>query len=120
MAVSVVSPAPVDAGQPGVLRADDAVQRHRGVPGFGRAEVVAHQAGDRGLRGLAAHATGAHAVGDGHDGTHAALALAGQHGGAEVLVDVLAASLRDEADVDVKSHAPPQARRVPRFGACAD
>ncbi|MCY1368246.1 hypothetical protein D9M69_552140 [compost metagenome] len=95
----------VGAGEPGVLRADDAVERDGGVPGFGRVVVTAHQAGDGGLRRLAAHAASAHAVGDGDDGAHVFLPRGRQHGGAEVFVLVLAAGLADETDIYMKGHA---------------
>ena len=48
----------VDAGEPAVLRADHAVQRDAGVPGLGRAEIVAHEARHGRLRGFAAVALG--------------------------------------------------------------
>ena len=48
--------APVQACQPRVLRTNDAIEGHGGVPGFGGAEVVAHQTGHGGLRRLAPEA----------------------------------------------------------------
>ena len=50
--------APVHGGEPAVVGGQDAVQRHRGVPGVGRGEVVVHQRVHGGLRGLAAIAAG--------------------------------------------------------------
>ena len=110
--------APVDATQPGVLRSDDAVQRHGGVPGLGRAKVIAHHTGCRGLRRLAAHAAGAHAVRNGHNGAHVFLPLCGQHGGTKVFVKRFAPSLGCKANVYVKSHAPRQAISMPIVKHC--
>ena len=108
-------PAAVQARQPGVLRTNDAIQGHRRVPGFGRAEVIAHQTRDRGLRSFAPHAAHAHAIGDGGNGAHGLAARLGEHGGREILVDLLLAGQRGEADVDFESHAPAQARSVPNL-----
>ena len=83
--------APVDTGQPGVLRRDDAVQRDRGVPGLWRAVVVAQQADDGGLGRLRTLATDTYPVGHGGDGAHALLLGLRQHGTTEVLVVFFAA-----------------------------
>ena len=109
--------APVDAGQPGVLRGDDPVQRHGGVPGFRRGIVIAHQAGHRGLGRFLAHAAGAHPIGNRHDGAHAFLPRIGQHGRAEIFIAGLAPSLSCKTNVYVECHAPWQASRMPNFGA---
>ena len=96
--------ASVDAAQPGILCANDAVQGHRGVPGLGRAKVVSHQARDRRLRRLATHAASAYAIGNGDDRAPIFLPRQGQHGGAKVFVLRLAPSQRRIADIYIKSH----------------
>ena len=96
--------AAVDAAQPGVLAADDAVQRHGGVPSLGRAKVIAQQADHGGLRGLFAHAAPAHAIGHSRDDAHALQPRLGHQRTAKIFVAVFGARLGGKADVEFKCH----------------
>ena len=96
--------AAVGAGQPGVLRRNDAIQRNGRIPRRWRAVVVAHHGGDAGLRRLGAEAAGADAVGNRRDGPVRALARTGQLHAREVFVHALAAGLRIKADIEVEAH----------------
>ena len=92
---------PIDAVEPGILRADDAVQRHRRLPGGGRAEEVIGQTRHRGLRGFAPPAAGAHAIG--HGGQHAGAVARHLHRG-KVFVHRRASGARDPSNVEFKRH----------------
>jgi len=97
-------PATVVIGQPGVLRANQAVQRRSRLPGVGRGEVVAQQTHHRGLRGLQPAPTGRHAIGNGGDHPARLLAARRVHGTGEVFVDVARPALAAVADVHFKAH----------------
>ena len=104
----------VDAAKPGILGRDDTVQRHRGVPGFGRAVVITHQTGHCGLRRLFAHATGADAIGDCSNCSPAFLRpVLGQHGGAKVFIVGFSTRHACKTDVNFKCHAPAYAIAMP-------
>ncbi len=104
----------VHARQPGILAGDDAVQRHRGVPGLRRAVVVAQQADHGGLGRLLAHAALAHAIGHGSNCAHALITALRQHGSTKVFVDVFVARQGGKTNVYFKCHAP----RVSNISAC--
>ncbi len=95
---------PVVIGQPGVLRADEAIEHDGGLPGVGRGEEVGQQAQHGGLRRLAAAAAVGHAVGDRRD--HAARLRSGgrQRGAREIFVGAAQAALAGESDVDFEAH----------------
>ena len=96
---------PVLRHEPGVLRADQAVQRDGGVPGGRRREEIGEQAHDAGLRCLLASPSTRNAVGDRRD--QAARRFMGSRtlGADEVFIEVARAALAAVPDFYFKAHA---------------
>ena len=94
---------PIDAVEPGVLRADDAVQRHRRLPGGWRAEEVIGQTRHRGLRGFAPPAARAHAIGHGRQHALVGAVIGHLHRG-EVFIHRSTSGARDPSNVEFKRH----------------
>jgi hypothetical protein len=119
----------VGACQPGVVRGQDALQGHAGIPAGRRAVEVAQQRVHRGLRGLAPMPALAHAVGHCGNGAPRGLLCTRQAHGAVVLP--VGAGLAAMANVELKGPGmgrPPcgrahrhqarfDARRVPGRGS---
>jgi hypothetical protein len=96
--------APVVASQPGVLRPDEPVQRHRGVPGFGHAMEVLQQAHHRGLRGQSPLAAAGDTVSHRGDQPTRLIVGRGAHHRGEILVVLAGAARAGVADVDLETH----------------